>query len=126
MKKTVVVFERDVKSSELKGLFENYDGDIVINGSLEIDDVGTTVCCGNIYTEKIDSYANSEMHIIGDIISLNICCVNLKVNGNLHSLGDFDANSLDIIGDIYVSGKMRVINLHNKGGIYATDVTLGR
>ena len=128
MKNPIVVFDRDVKTSEIHGLFKDCDGAaLVIYGQLIIDDVSEeTLCCQKIYVDGIDAYANCELKVKGEIVShANIVVCNMSVEGDIFCMANMNSTRLKVIGDIYVAGNFRVYKLEHKGELYASNVSIG-
>ena len=128
MKNPIVVFDRDVKTSEIRGLFKDCDGAaLVINGQLIIDDVSEeTLCCQKIYADGIDAYANCELRVKGEIVSrANIVVCNMSVEGDIFCMANMSSTRLDVIGDICVVGNFRAVKLRHVGELYAKNTSVG-
>ena len=127
MKNPIVVFDKNVKASEIRGLFKDRDGDIIINGQLIVDDCSEEpIICKKIYVNGIDVYANCDINVKGDIISRgNICLCNMTIEGSICCLGNLNATKLNVEGNVYVSGNMRVYKLESSGEILAAKISVG-
>ena len=101
----IIVFDRDVNSSELVKLPEDFKGEIVINGSL-VCDRKLSIQCGNLYANRVYSDEPS-INIIGNLYtSGNVDVHDITVNGSIYSKGDIDVGAIKVNGSIYCKGDL--------------------
>lgn len=91
---SAIVFNRDIKSSELAVIPEDFRGDIIINGELNIED-DFSIQCDNLYVVKVT--ANGlDIHVEGNFYSIeDLWCYDLKVNGSVYC--DAKVDSMNIL-----------------------------
>lgn len=97
---STILFNRDVKASELDAVIpKGFQGDIIINGELEIED-NFYIQCDNLYVLKATTRDG----------------VNMKgplsyIEGNFHSIETIYCNDLKINGSLYCDGKVDSMNI---------------
>ena len=92
---STIIFKRNVKSSELTAIIpQNFQGDIIINGNLDIKE-DLCIRCNNLYAVNVISECAS-IYVEGNLYSIeDLWCDNLKVNGSFYCEGKVD--SMDIL-----------------------------
>ena len=112
----ILVFDRDVEATELEPLLKDFEGDVIINGTLMIDDA-IRITCDNLYVENIDSYVYCDVELIGNLIIRGYgCFCNISVNGSIYSGGYINSHRINVAEDV-----------HSRGGINAGghDICVG-
>lgn len=98
-----IVFDRDVKSSELSKLPINFEGDIIINGILTFDNENT-IKCDNLYAAVVVSDSES-VNIIGNLYTeRDINVYDIEVDGSIYCGNDFSAVDVSVAGDCVTDG----------------------
>lgn len=134
----IVVFDRDVNASKLNEFFQDFQGVVIINGNLFLDESLNLTC--DLYVAKsIDSQYCKNIHIIGNLyceglidcydifVSESLFCGEINSNditvgedflctddimayGNVITVaGDLECSNIET-GNIYVLGKLTVEN----------------
>lgn len=101
----VVVFNRDVNAEELNALFEDFNGDIIINGELYVDR-NLHIKCDNLYVTRLTTgtWTKIGFYIIieGNLfVDGDIDCYDIEVNGSIYSNGEIDSLNIIIAEDFY-------------------------
>lgn len=98
-----VVFDGDVKWSEVEELFRDFKGDIVIHGDLELEK-DSRIICDNIY-------------IMGSIREEG--CVDVTVEGTLFVYGEIDCCNLTVNGSVFCNEYMCVFETNVSEDLYS-------
>lgn len=103
-----VIFNRDVEATELAEMFKgNFDGDIIINGTLMIDEP-FEITCDNLFADSIDSYAFCDIEVKGNLYVREYACFcNCKVNGSIYSGGNINSHRFIIAEEVYTVGDIQ-------------------
>jgi len=144
----IVVFDGDANASKLNALLKDFQGDVIINGNLHINEHLNVIC--NLYVvENIICGNNNIINIIGNLYcdgdidcfdiftSENLFCnsinsMEIKVGGDflckesieaygyiVTVAGDLESNTVEA-ENLYVLGK-----LHATGRVEADSISVG-
>jgi len=106
----IVVFNGDVNASKLNELFQDFQGDIVINGSLILDKDNLCIQCDNLYvTRAVSTNVRSEGNICvsGNLyVDEDIECCNMSINGSVFCSADVDSLDINVTEDFCVENKV--------------------
>ena len=95
----VIVFDRNVKVSELERIGKDFEGDIVINKKLIID-------------KEVELFGN--MHVMGEIKKKSpIAEYTIYIHGNLYCYGEIHAQNINVDGSLF-----------SESYIYAKNITV--
>ena len=100
----IVVFNKNVRTSELNELFKEFQGDIIVNGNLILNEKKLVIKCDNLYvTGGISmSINNTDVCVIGNLyVGDDIDCCNINVNGSICCTGCISSLEIDIAEDLY-------------------------
>ncbi len=99
----IIIFDRDVNSSELANLPADFQGDIVINGMLFVEEE-LFIKCDNLYADRVQSIGHN-INIIGNLyVKDAIDIFAIEVNGSICCNEDFDSANVAVAEDICVIG----------------------
>ena len=100
----IIVFDRDVTAEELNTLFDDFQGDIVITGNLDLGNVDLFLKCNNLYVMgEITVNENTITEIEGNLwIEGRIDCFDLKVNGSVYCGGYVLSTEVAVSEDFFV------------------------
>lgn len=145
----IVVFNGDVNASKLNELFQDFQGDVIINGSLLIDE-NLEIACNLYVVDDINSEYDKKIHIAGNLYcdgdvdcydiyveesffctSINSC--NINVVEDFCCEDDIEAYGYDINvgGDFFCKGKVEAdfVNIykimHLSGEIQVREIAVG-
>ena len=114
----IIVFDRDVKASELNKLAKNFIGDLVVNGNLLLDEELQLSC--NLYVENIScdnflgykslridgalfcNMVDASNIIVQDLYANHIEAFEIDVAGDMECLGKVYAQKIECIGRMYL------------------------
>ena len=124
----VVVFDRDVKSSELNVLLKGFHGDVVINKSLEIDQDLQLEC--NLYvilSILAPAYNTKKIHIYGDLYCGDVGCYEIYVQGLFYSEGRIDSTRIVVGENLYCDAEIYTWgnDILVAGDLECTDIEAG-
>ena len=106
----VVVFNRCVEASELNELFQNFQGDIVINGCLMLDEEELVIQCDNLYVSSCicANLNNTKILLEGNLyVEDYIYCHSINVNGSLCCNNDINCKSINVNGSLYCNDTIK-------------------
>lgn len=83
----VIVYDRDVRVSELESIGKDFEGDIIINQKLIID-------------KEVETFGN--LHVIGGIKKKSpITEYAIMINGNLYCYDEVHCNDINVDGNFF-------------------------
>lgn len=102
----IVYFDGDVDVPKLNHLFQDFQGDIIINGNLLLKEEGLIVQCNNLYVmgnivvfgAGINGiWVDGNLYVGGDID-----CCDMNINGVCECMGSIDSYEINVAEDLYV------------------------
>ena len=122
----VVVFDGDVYSSTLNELFQDFKGDIVINGDLNLDKGGLSIQCDNLYVMGeifISTMGSNDICLVGDLyVEQSIECKNINVNGSIYCMDTMNTFEINVSEDFYANESVNAYRYDiNVGGDFICD-----
>ena len=117
----IVVFDRDVKASELNKLAKNFFGDLVVNGNLLLDEDLQLNC--NLYIKNIscDNFLGYKSLRINGALFCNMVDVsNISVQ-DLYA-NQIEALKIYVAGDVECIGKVYAHKIEYIGSIYLKEI----
>ena len=104
----IVVFNEDITASELIKLIEDFNGDVVVNGTLFLDDHITMKC--NLYVSNIENMAfggcvincERDLYCFGDINNP----LQINVRGILWCKGNIDCRGIHVNEGLYCNSNI--------------------
>ena len=102
----IIVFDRDVRMSELNELTKDFNGDIVITGELLVDECPHIKCDLHIMGYVICT-PDQSFNVEGDLYCYNeMASYNMCIDGNLYCEGTISSDDIRVEGTLCCKGKI--------------------